>query len=263
MKKLLLFCLAAAVLAGCRTGGAQGRIQRFERSDPTKAYELGIAVELLLSTELSDRLEAEQTLASAGKPGVWYLTRALDSKWEIARFHAARALGRTRRREAVDPLVRALGDSSWDVRFNAAAALKDLGRRSVKALTRVLRKKKGPRVRSLACWALGAIGDSKAAKYLIRAFRDRSGQVRSYAVEALVRMGNLRTVERLVRALREKHPCIRTHALSALRRITRLDLGEDYDAWKRWFDGEKKKQERLGQQAVTVKGWETGAAVSD
>ncbi|MER3501614.1 MAG: PBS lyase [Candidatus Fervidibacterota bacterium] len=85
---------------------------------------------------------------------------------------------------AVEPLIEALRDRDWEVRWAAAYALGKIGKPAVEPLIEALRDRDG-KVRRAAADALGAIGDARAVEPLIEALRDRDWEVREAAVNAL------------------------------------------------------------------------------
>jgi HEAT repeat protein len=89
------------------------------------------------------------------------LVRALgDSDWQV-RYAAAQALGQLGERAPIDPLVRALGDSDANVRRAAAQALGQLGERApIDPLVRALGDS-NPDVRQAAAQALQQIAPQR------------------------------------------------------------------------------------------------------
>jgi HEAT repeat protein len=88
---------------------------------------------------------------------------------------------------AVEPLIAALQDSRWEVRFAAARALGRIGDpRAVEPLIAALKEEDG---RSSAARAPGEIGDARAVEPLIFALKDEDIGVRSAAAKALDEIG--------------------------------------------------------------------------
>lgn len=74
------------------------------------------------------RERARRCLASLGTPAEEPLLQALKSKQSRVRFEAAMCLRDIAGRNAIDGLVQALGDRTFDVRWVAAEALINIGR---------------------------------------------------------------------------------------------------------------------------------------
>ena len=74
------------------------------------------------------RERARRSLVSLGSPGVEPLLQALKHKKSRVRFEAAMCLRDIADRRAIDGLVEALGDRTFEVRWVAAEALINVGR---------------------------------------------------------------------------------------------------------------------------------------
>lgn len=156
-------------------------------------------------------------------PEISNFVRDLKSTDKIERLHAIKALERMgpNAAEAVNPLITLLDDDD-DVRYEAANALRSIGRLAVPALINAL-KSPNPRVRATAAYALVHIGygNAKAATALIEALNDNNKEVRSRAAEALgsIKPDNNEVVPALMRLLRDQDAEIRQDAVSALGEI--------------------------------------------
>ena len=127
------------------------------------------------------------------------LIRVLDDFYVSK--NAAEALGRIGV-PAVEPLIRALGDSNYGVQWNAAEVLGKIGDdRAVESLIRVLGDKDSD-VQKYVAEALGKIGDTRAIEPLIRVLGDYEHEVRKNAAIALGKMGDAHAVEQLIRMLK-------------------------------------------------------------
>jgi len=177
------------------------------------------------------------------------LTQALQNKDKKLREAAAFSLGELKAVEAVEPLIAGLrrgGDHGA-----AAAALGKIGDpRAVEPLIAVLRNGGGDD-RQEAATALGMLKDPQAVEPLIRALtKDGLIPVRERAALALGDIGDRRAIEPLIQALKNSKTGqvfraiasmedfsagIRACAAGALHKITGLELGDDYDSWKRWW----------------------------
>jgi hypothetical protein len=120
-----------------------------------------------------------------------YIIKALKDEDNMVRMTAARILGESRDRRAVEPLVSALRtDRNYAVREEAAHALrKKKDPRSVEALIEALGDKHSG-VQRLAAASLGEIRDPSAVEPLLTTLsEDRSPLVRSAVLAALDRIG--------------------------------------------------------------------------
>ena len=170
-----------------------------------------------------------------------------DSDWQVRRT-AAWALGRTRDKRAVGPLIAALKDRDWRVqryaawalgqvglpavepilealkrddgigRENATAALGVIGKPAVERLLIALHDANG-RLRSLAAQALGKIKDRRALEPLIGVLKDEDAQVRRFAAGALGELQDARAVEPLTAAFKDRDAQVRIHVVDALWKI--------------------------------------------
>ena len=145
------------------------------------------------------------------------LIKALHSGDWIVRMHAAKALGRVRNADAVEPLVPLLQDKVKAVREEAAAALATIGEAAISFLLKALQHEDWL-VRLHAVESLGKARSKRAVDPLLSVlFNDRDSAVREDAVRALGEIGDPQAVEHLFMALRE--PGLRTVAVEALGRI--------------------------------------------
>ena len=91
---------------------------------------------------------------------------------------------------AVDPLIVALKDENWSVRYSAAESLAySNDPRAVGPLTTAL-KDENEFVRSMVATALGEIGDARAVDPLIWTLEDDRFPVRAAAIRALGKIGD-------------------------------------------------------------------------
>jgi len=98
---------------------------------------------------------AAEALREIGEPAVEPLIKALGDSDEYVRKKAAEALGKIGDARAVKPLIKALGDSDMGVRENAAWALGEIGdARAVDALSELVVHDKNKYVREAARDAL-------------------------------------------------------------------------------------------------------------
>lgn len=114
----------------------------------------------------------------------------LSSRSAELRERAAVALGESRDRRAVHPLIEALGDKNAGVREHAATALGKLrDNRAVPSLCDLLLNDPHSIVRQHAARSLGDIGDDRAYQPLLQAMQsDSNDVVREHAFSALRRL---------------------------------------------------------------------------
>jgi len=116
------------------------------------------------------------------------LVATLDHRDPDLRYAAAEALSGMEAREAIPPLVRALGDPHQGVRWKAAEALGRMGGDALPAVSAALESPDAD-VRWRAAVVLGDIGGAGATEALIRALCDEDRYARSRAEQALGRIG--------------------------------------------------------------------------
>src|SRR5438876_315930 len=81
----------------------------------------------------------------------------------------AQALGKRHDPRIVEPLIRALGDSSYLVQISAIDALGNLGdKRAVESIVAVLTQTTSPTVRYTAIRSLAKLGDSRVVPVILR-----------------------------------------------------------------------------------------------
>jgi len=97
--------------------------------------------ELISSLSSQDdavRVKARNTLVAMGKAAIPSLAAALQEINDLARWEAAKALGEIGAPEAGPPLVKALEDEQFDVRWLAAVALINMNIKGLKPLLHAL-----------------------------------------------------------------------------------------------------------------------------
>lgn len=172
----------------------------------------------LAEPDLSVQESASAILAAIADERVLTpLIQALRSGDWIVRMHAAKALGRVRKADAVEPLVPLLQDKVKAVREEAAAALAAIGDAAVPSLLAALQHEDWL-VRLHAVESLGKAKSKRAVEPLLwLLFNDRDSAVREDAVQALGEIGDPQAVEYLFTAMQE--PGLRALAVEALGRI--------------------------------------------
>jgi len=184
---------------------------------------IGIPAVPALGQCLSDSHLAVQEAASsvlaciADERVLAQLLVALGNKDWIVRMHAAKALGRIKNPEAVEPLIPLLQDKVKAVREETTAALVAIGDAATPSLLAALADTDWL-VRLHAVEALGKMKSPAAVEPLLSAlFNDRDAAVREDVVRALGQIGDGRAVEFLIMAMKE--PGLRLLAVEALGQI--------------------------------------------
>ncbi|MEM4251662.1 MAG: HEAT repeat domain-containing protein [Candidatus Bathyarchaeia archaeon] len=160
-------------------------------------------VPLLLkaSTDARDEVRAEAiTALSRLRQGVEVMIRALDDTSLQVRVAAAAALGSMREQRAVMALVRTLG--GHDVTLAGLAAEAILNTPDKMAVPYLLELLRSPRwrVRSHAARVLGAWREERAVMQLLMLLEDKAAPVRYFARSALINIGEA-SVKPLIDAL--------------------------------------------------------------
>jgi HEAT repeat protein len=101
-------------------------------------------------------------------------------------------------RDAVELLIKALGNEDEQVRYGAAESLGKSGDNAIEPLIKALEEDEEEYVRYGAANALGNIGDKRAVEPLIKALEDKHWWTRKNAAEALGKIGDKRAVEPLL-----------------------------------------------------------------
>lgn len=166
-----------------------------------------------------------ETLTRDAADAVEALVKALGDENAYVRWGAARALRNLAplaARKAVPGLAGVLGDDNPDVRKTAVLALERYGpegKAAVPALTRAF-EKGDPALRVFLLRALGALGQEArpAAGVLVRALTDATPAIRRAAATALGRLGKLDPRDRkaLIDALDDGDAEVRSAAAAAL-----------------------------------------------
>lgn len=159
-------------------------------------------------------------LSASGLNSFGSLVRAVQSKDldKKTRALSCWALGQLRDKRAVRALMVAFGDSSRDVRWEAAKALHIIeGKTAIRPLIVALHEGK-PDQRAAAAYALGALRDRRAVGALLVRLRDTSehSRVRALAAEGLAHIGDTEVVPDLITALSDSSPEVRFWSAFAL-----------------------------------------------
>ena len=123
-------------------------------------------------------------------------------------FFSTDVIGQTGSSEEVDQLVKDLQNKSWQIRWDAAAAL-------------------------------GETKDPRGIDPLVTALKDENSYVRMTAARSLGMINDPRVIAPLIQALRDESHGVQKNALLSLKERTGQDFGKDYEAWRRWWEQNK------------------------
>ncbi len=162
---------------------ALGRLATVQPDDNSKAEVTGLLLELLKDSDQFTRQNAAKAL------GVWGtsdaaepLVKALDDAQFAVRWAAIDALGRLKDSRGIEPLAQMVAKRKEQ--FQAGTALKSIGDAAEPAVLKLL-EDKSAEVRRDACQILKVIGTKKSAAALEAASRDSDGLVALLAKQAL------------------------------------------------------------------------------
>ncbi len=161
---------------------------------------------------------AIRALAKIGKPAIGPLVNTILNRGEsiFRRASAAEALGLIGSRRAAKPLLRAMNDSSIDVRLHALVSLSRLREKSaVPHIVSALSDESGG-VRVNAASALGVFRSRRSVGPLVMALKDEKWYVRQQAARSLGLIGDRRAAEGLRSAVRDPRPAVARAAREAL-----------------------------------------------
>jgi len=110
--------------------------------------------------------------------------------------------------DTVDQIIKDLQSDSWQIRWDAAAAL-------------------------------GETKDPRGIGPLSIALKDENSYVRMTAARALGMIDDPRVMQPLIEALRDESHGVQKNALLSLKERTGRDFGKDPEAWQKWWDQNK------------------------
>ncbi|MBW2431674.1 MAG: HEAT repeat domain-containing protein [Deltaproteobacteria bacterium] len=118
------------------------------------------------------------------------------------------AAGQAGNSDNIDQIIKDLQNDSWQIRWDAAAAL-------------------------------GETKDPRGIDPLSTALKDENSYVRMTAARSLGMIDDLRVIEPLIQALRDQSHGVQKNALLSLKERTGQDFGKDPDAWQKWWEQNK------------------------
>lgn len=192
--------------------GAGWALRKIEGSQATESL-----IELLEDENSSMRIGAARALGN-GQDGraVVPLIGALQDENISVGAEAAASLGKLNDTRAIGPLIEALDENETPLQKTAAASLARIGEPAVEPLIQALAGDKSER--GAAAWALGEIGNVRAAEPLMQLFKSSDEKTRKNVVEALARLNDTGSVEQMIQILadRQEKSDLRMDAASAL-----------------------------------------------
>lgn len=131
-------------------------------------------------------------------------------------------------------------DTSPEMRARAARVIAKVDSEStIRALNKASTDEV-EKVRLVVCEAWAVRKNDQARDMLLNlAATDESEDVRQAAIRSLAVFDSPEVREQLAAALEHKNPAIQQQAVVSLRKITGRDFGGDFEAWKRYLDGEE------------------------
>lgn len=227
---------------------AKDDVERYVRSDA--AYALGrIAdveslpklIEVLKEADQNERWGYQYAVGSYGTLAFDAGVELLGSEKKGLRQAGLSILSQTHDTRAKQHVVKALDDTSQEVRMDAARAIGQLaGKDVVKALHDRYKKEKTEDVRSELLRAMGYIGDEKFLTVLIKASKDEANRLKAEAVRGLGAYKDQKAIEALIEALGSDNEWVREAAASTLAQLKvpqaikpLLGLLDDDDAYVR------------------------------
>ena len=123
-------------------------------------------------------------------------------------FFSTDVIGQTGSSEEVDRLIDDLQNESWQIRWDAAAAL-------------------------------GDTNDPRAIEPLSKALQDENSYVRMTAARSLGMIEDPKVIDPLIQALKDDSHGVKKNAELSLKTRTGQNFGKDFEAWQRWWEQNK------------------------
>lgn len=123
-------------------------------------------------------------------------------------FSSTFATGQAGGSDSVDQIIKDLQSDSWQIRWDAAAAL-------------------------------GETKDPRGIDPLSVALKDENSYVRMTAARSLGMIDDPRVIQPLIEALRDESHGVQKNALLSLKERTGQDFGKNPKAWQKWWDQNK------------------------
>jgi HEAT repeat protein len=219
--------------------------------------------ELLIAQLQSEDLEVRRAAVVAlGRIGDGGATAALVNMLdeEALAIEAANALAQIGDPEAVDGLLKLVGNSDASIRQAAVSALNSVIPPSMSGRIIPLLHDSDPNVRESAVKIAGYFGYPEATDALLELSRDPNERVRCAAVEHLPYVEDDRAFAVLVRAIKAETPTVRAAAARALGTLDTPEVVRpliaglaDEDVWVRYFSARALGRRRSGDSIAALK----------
>jgi HEAT repeat protein len=214
------------LLEAIKDGDAQVRQQAVWGMQNTggdlSAYHAEVSA-LVKDTDANVRVGLVQVLSRTGEKGVLLLGDMLKDPNEQVRWQAAAALQNAGKRAAkvLPALTEAVNDKNANVRWQAAFALAQLGEEGSKALFKAYSDSKEPDVRIQIIQAqFNSPARNHTLPLLRQALKDRDSGVRRFAVQMVPSLGATKeAIEVLTEAMKEKELDVRVAAAYSLQNL--------------------------------------------
>ena len=148
--------------------------------------------------------QRRQPMKKRSKTIITYLLLTGSALW----FFSTDGVGQTAGSDNVDQLIQELQNESWQIRWDAAAAL-------------------------------GETKDPRAIGPLSSALQDENSYVRMTAARSLGMIEDPRVMAPLIQALKDESHGVQKNALLSLKARTGQDFGKDPEAWQKWWEQNK------------------------
>lgn len=143
--------------------------------------------------------------------------------------------------EELENLMKDFRSPSDDTYGESVSKLNKSPGQAIPFYTKIALEDSAAAMRRRAVIALGMTKDERAVEPLIRVLGDSDFSVVMFAARYLGKLGDERAVEPLIGKLSSQNTGVRQWSYNALKAVTGEDFGEDYAAWKAWYEKNKDK----------------------
>lgn len=158
------------------------------------------ALNAAIGNESEDvRYWSVQALGMIGGEAMNSLLKLLDHPDKRMRLFTVKALGSLQNAEIIEPLIKAMGDTSWPVRVAASEILERVGEMAIRPLIKAI----GSDNANISFWSqkvLQNFGD-QAVQTLINSLLDKEDKYRIHTIKALGRIGTSNSIKPLLEIL--------------------------------------------------------------
>ncbi len=158
------------------------------------------ALTAAIANESEDvRYWSVQALGMIGGEAMNSLLNLLENPDKRMRLFTVKALGSLQNAEIIEPLIKAMGDTSWPVRVAASEILERAGETAIRPLIKAI----GSENANVSFWSqkvLQNFGD-QAVQTLINSLQDKEDKYRAHTIKALGRIGTSNSIKPLLEIL--------------------------------------------------------------